>query len=262
MYAAIANFQPDELAPETPGGRSVEAASGAGRGHDSLARELGCFLQTLARRQSTSAALCVLWPEGLAAEVDPETNSVTDLRESLASVHAPDLFRAFGIDLQGTPSSEPVLMPAQGVKSRLGSAARSLSRVRVLGDQLVLGVALRRAGGTLRGFAAVSVPHLLDRRDLGWYAGCCDLFAGTWLDDVATRPPVSLPRLEPASLSPREREVARLLADGYSLVNVAAILGLSENTARSYVKRMYTKLGVCNRVQLVRRLGVSVARAE
>jgi len=257
MNTAIANFQPEDVAPEPSGGGSVEAASVSGRGHDSLARELGCFLQTLTRRQSASAALCVLWPECLAAEVDPETNGVADLREALASVHAPDLFRAFGIDPQGTPGSQPVLMPAQGVKSRLSSVARALSRVRVLGDQLVLGVALRRADGTLRGFAAVSVPHLLDRGDVGWYAGCCDVFASTWLDDVATRASAALPRLEPGSLSPRQREVARLLADGYSLVNVAAILGLSENTARTYVKRLYAKLGVCNRVELVRRLGVT-----
>jgi DNA-binding CsgD family transcriptional regulator len=254
MYAAIANFPLEDVASETSVGGSAEAASVTGRERDSLVRELGCFLQTLARRQSTSAALCVLWPECLAAEVDPDTNGLTDLRESLASVHAPDLFRAFGIDLQGTPSSEPVLIPAQGVKSRLSVVARALSRARVLGDQLVLGVALRRAG-TLRGFAAVSVPHLLDRRDVGWYAGCCDLFASTWLEGVATRPPPSQPCLESASLSPRQREVARLLADGYSLVNVAAILGLSENTARTYLKRLYAKLGVCNRVQLVRRLG-------
>jgi DNA-binding CsgD family transcriptional regulator len=243
MYAAIANFQPEDAASET-----------------SLSRELGCFLQTLARRQSASAALCVLWPECLAAEVDPETESVTDLRESLASVPAADLLRAFGIDPQGTTGPEPVLMAAQGVKSRLGSVVRALSPSRVLEDQLVLGVALRRADGTLRGLAAVSVPHLLDRRDVGWYAGCCELFASTWLEEVAPRPPASQTRLEPVpSLSPRQWEIARLLADGYSLVNVSAILGLSENTARTYLKRMYAKLGVCNRVQLVRRLGVSVA---
>ena len=256
MYAAIAAFQPEDVHPETSDGRSVEAASVAGHGRDSFARELGSFLQTLAQHQSTSAALCVLLPERLAAEVDRKTNSMTDWRESLPSVSGPDLFRAFGIDLQGTPGSEPVFMPAHAVKSKLSSVAPALSRVCVLGDQLVLGVPLRRPGGALRGFAAVSVPHLVYRREVGWYAGCCDLFASTWLDDVATRPPASSPCLEPASLSRREREVARLLVDGYSLVNAAAILGLSENTTRTYLKRIYAKLGVCNRVEFVRRLGV------
>lgn len=240
---------------------AARAASVAGRGCDSMARELGCFLQTLAQHQSTSAALCVLWPACLVAEAGRKTRPVADRPESLASVRAPDLLRAFGIDPQGTPGSEPALMPAHAVRSRVGSIAPALSRVRVLrDDQLVLGVPLRRPGGELGGFAAVSVPHLLHRRDVGWYAGCCDLFASTWLDDVATRPPASRPFLAPASLSPREREIARLLANGYSLVNAAAILGLSDNTARTYLRRTYTKLGVCNRVQLVLRLGVSAGR--
>jgi DNA-binding CsgD family transcriptional regulator len=55
-------------------------------------------------------------------------------------------------------------------------------------------------------------------------------------------------------LSKREREIARLLVAGYSGVNVAAIAGLSENTVRTYVRRMYAKLGANNRADLVRKL--------
>lgn len=55
-------------------------------------------------------------------------------------------------------------------------------------------------------------------------------------------------------LSKREREIARLLVAGYSGVNVAAISGLSENTIRTYVRRLYLKLGVANRADLVRKL--------
>ena len=50
------------------------------------------------------------------------------------------------------------------------------------------------------------------------------------------------------------REIARLLVAGYSGVNVAAIAGLSENTVRTYVRRLYAKLGVSNRADLVRKL--------
>ena len=55
-------------------------------------------------------------------------------------------------------------------------------------------------------------------------------------------------------LSKREREIAKLLVAGYSGVNVAAISGLSENTVRTYVRRLYQKLGVANRADLVRKL--------
>lgn len=56
------------------------------------------------------------------------------------------------------------------------------------------------------------------------------------------------------ALSKREREIARLLVAGYSGVNVAAISGLSENTVRTYVRRLYQKLDVSNRADLVRKL--------
>jgi DNA-binding CsgD family transcriptional regulator len=55
-------------------------------------------------------------------------------------------------------------------------------------------------------------------------------------------------------LSRREREVARLLVAGYSGVNVAAISGLSEHTVKTYVRRLYSKLGVNRRADLVRKL--------
>jgi DNA-binding CsgD family transcriptional regulator len=55
-------------------------------------------------------------------------------------------------------------------------------------------------------------------------------------------------------LSKREREIAKLLVAGYTGVNVAAIAGLSENTVRTYVRRLYAKLGVSSRADLVRKL--------
>src|SRR4029079_9689263 len=51
-------------------------------------------------------------------------------------------------------------------------------------------------------------------------------------------------------LSPREREVQRLLVEGYANLNVAAHLGISENTIRTYIRRLYKKLNVCNRIDL------------
>lgn len=53
-------------------------------------------------------------------------------------------------------------------------------------------------------------------------------------------------------LSQREREVAKLLVDGYSNLNIAAHLGISENTIRTYIRRLYRKLNVCNRIELIR----------
>jgi DNA-binding CsgD family transcriptional regulator len=62
-----------------------------------------------------------------------------------------------------------------------------------------------------------------------------------------------------AVLSRREHQVARLLGDGYTIVNAAAILGLTENTVRTYVRRLYRKLGVSTRTDLVRQLQAQLA---
>jgi DNA-binding CsgD family transcriptional regulator len=56
------------------------------------------------------------------------------------------------------------------------------------------------------------------------------------------------------SLSKRERQIADLLVAGYAAINAAAILDLSEHTVRTYIRRLYRKLHVSNRADLVRKL--------
>ena len=51
------------------------------------------------------------------------------------------------------------------------------------------------------------------------------------------------------SLSPREREVLRLLADGLPNTEIAKQLFLSEGTVRNYVSGIFDKLGVTDRTQ-------------
>lgn len=53
------------------------------------------------------------------------------------------------------------------------------------------------------------------------------------------------------TLSKREMEVLKLLADGSTLKGVALELGLSYGTIGTYVARLYRKLGVNNRAQAV-----------
>ena len=51
------------------------------------------------------------------------------------------------------------------------------------------------------------------------------------------------------SLSPREHEILRLLANGQSNTDIAGQLFLSEGTVRNYVSGIFTKLGVTDRTQ-------------
>ncbi|MDX8054671.1 response regulator transcription factor [Lentzea sp. BCCO 10_0798] len=51
------------------------------------------------------------------------------------------------------------------------------------------------------------------------------------------------------TLSPREREVLHLLGQGVSIPTIARTLFVSPSTAKTYVSRLYEKLGVSNRAQ-------------
>jgi DNA-binding NarL/FixJ family response regulator len=51
------------------------------------------------------------------------------------------------------------------------------------------------------------------------------------------------------ALSPREREVLSLLRDGLSIPDIARDLFVSQSTAKTYVARLYEKLGVTSRAQ-------------
>jgi two-component system, NarL family, nitrate/nitrite response regulator NarL len=54
-----------------------------------------------------------------------------------------------------------------------------------------------------------------------------------------------------ASLTPRERDVVRLVADGLRNQEIATQLNLSEHTVRNYLIRIFDKLGISSRVELV-----------
>jgi len=54
-----------------------------------------------------------------------------------------------------------------------------------------------------------------------------------------------------ALLTPREEQVVALVADGLSNRGVAGELGLSEHTIKKYLLRIFDKLGISTRVELV-----------
>ncbi|HEX9552780.1 MAG TPA: response regulator transcription factor [Streptosporangiaceae bacterium] len=53
------------------------------------------------------------------------------------------------------------------------------------------------------------------------------------------------------ALSPREAEVLRYLRDGLSIPAIALAMYISQSTAKTYVARLYDKLGAANRAQVL-----------
>lgn len=53
-------------------------------------------------------------------------------------------------------------------------------------------------------------------------------------------------------LTPRERQVSELVAEGYTNLNVAARLGIAEQTVHVHLRRIYGRLGIHSRTELAR----------
>ena len=64
------------------------------------------------------------------------------------------------------------------------------------------------------------------------------------------------------ALSDRQHEVARLVGRGLANHQIAAILGVSENTVKKHLKDVFARLGVANRTELASRLAHAGRRID
>ena len=64
-------------------------------------------------------------------------------------------------------------------------------------------------------------------------------------------PPAPAGGAEFVSLTPRERDLVELIAQGRDNAQAAARLGLSEKTVRNHITSIFAKLGVENRSQAI-----------
>jgi PAS domain S-box-containing protein len=96
------------------------------------------------------------------------------------------------------------------------------------------------------------------------YAAHGTTFGDTWLALIVTvsarflngaeligRPEIRLPAADGSPLTPREREVVRLVALGCNTGRIAAELSVSSATVRSHVRNAMSKMGAHTRAQLV-----------
>jgi DNA-binding CsgD family transcriptional regulator len=72
--------------------------------------------------------------------------------------------------------------------------------------------------------------------------------------DMAAGPHVAALRLEAHGVTPREREIAALLAHGRSNGEIATALVLSPHTVQDHIKSVFEKTGVTSRRELVARI--------
>ncbi|MDW5598125.1 helix-turn-helix transcriptional regulator [Conexibacter stalactiti] len=169
-----------------------------------------------------------LSPSALAI-VDPEAAEPLANRAAVALLARIEDGEALLYDLVSRPagaragwtSALPVrLLDGSAAEQRAGAVAELRADVRALGDgALVAALSLRVSAGG--GGAA--------------QPGAAPVPLAAW-----------------SLLTPREREVAQLVVEGLSDREIAARLVLSPHTVRQHLKRIYGRLGVGSRVQLVR----------
>lgn len=62
------------------------------------------------------------------------------------------------------------------------------------------------------------------------------------------------PATTPITLSPREREIVRMIAKGYPNKTIAAVLDISSWTVCTHIRRVFAKLGVGSRAAMIAKL--------
>jgi len=77
---------------------------------------------------------------------------------------------------------------------------------------------------------------------------------------VCLEPNAELRRPALSRLSPTQRRVATLVADGLRRKEIAELLGLGEETVRSHVREIYRRLEVADRFELLRLIQAQVER--
>jgi DNA-binding CsgD family transcriptional regulator/tetratricopeptide (TPR) repeat protein len=225
----------------------------AGRDGQALAVLVRAASEMLERQGGGLAALVLLDLAEVAADAgDLETaaHAAADLREVAESVDR-DLHRALAA--LGTALAHLAAGASRPAADAAEGAVRGLSQLGYRG-------LLSRARDTLgRALAPIDRPRARDalQRAAAGFDGC----GAVWRRDRALE---ALKRLGEAgkraaatvggaALTPRERAVAALAARGDTAPEIARTLVIGERTVESHLARIYAKLGVASKRDLVRR---------
>jgi DNA-binding CsgD family transcriptional regulator len=124
-------------------------------------------------------------------------------------------------------------------------ARTNFARKVVGGAPTIFEVAVLDTGGGRRGFSVRSAPLRRGDRIVGVFGLAVPLRRDEPADDDIVTGGDGRP------LTPRQKEVLRLLADGSSTDAIATRLGVSVETARNHIRALLRKLGVHSRLEAV-----------
>jgi two-component system nitrate/nitrite response regulator NarP len=141
-----------------------------------------------------------------------------------------------------------------------GSGLELLRRLRASGDRRPV-VILTAAIDDFQLGEAMSLAAdgiVMKNNDPAYLIECLQSVADgcPWLDpDITARAKALARRREEGGLSPRERQLVALVAQGLRNREIAFELGITEGTVKVYLHAIFGKLGVANRTELAMRAG-------
>jgi DNA-binding CsgD family transcriptional regulator len=117
------------------------------------------------------------------------------------------------------------------------------------------GGAFAEANEVIRQLVACLIPPAEPGQQPGQPLHCEEIVLDTDVDGVRYLL-VRLPKPTrlPVSLSPREEEIVRMVAQGYQNKIIAGVLNISTWTVCTHLRRIFAKLGVTSRAAMVARL--------
>jgi len=162
-------------------------------------------------------------------------------------------------------SARRIVEAGDGLRLERGVLVALDTRAEVQLQQMIFGAAALDTGRLLQHGGALSLPRPEGRRPLSAMVaptGVTGIFpASRSARVVVLIEEPSHRAAEPTAafakeykLSPAEAGLAARLVSGMSLRQAAAALGISENTVRSHLKRIFAKTGVRRQAELVRRV--------
>lgn len=228
-----------------------------------LLAQLGAYEQTLAGHQPSRLALAVLG--SLARQLQQQ---VRDLEETLRPIVLDELGleqalealasqarRAYGLQVTCAPERLRARAPRQVELALFRLAQEAIERAAGPARARRLDVRLERRADrlvlTLADDGDLDAPREMLRpaRDrLAHLGGAVEAGAGPHGGLLLT---AGVPFAAAPDLTPREREVLRLLAEGKTNKAIAGALGVSARTVNFHLDNLYAKLGVASRTEAV-----------
>ena len=162
-------------------------------------------------------------------------------------------------------SARKIVEAGDGLKLERGVLVALDTRAEVQLQQMIFGAAALESGRLLQYGGALSLPRPEGRRPLSAMVaptGVTGIFPASrsarvvvLIEEPARRATEPLAAFaKDHKLSPAEAGLAARLVGGMSLRQAAAALGISANTVRSHLKRVFVKTGVRRQAELVRRV--------